>query len=161
MCFSRESLQRKTRVFQICIYILNRKRCVFQESRCNGKHVLQICIHSTEKDVFFKRVVATENMCFKSVDTQQKKMCFSRESLQRKTCASNLYTLNRKICVFQGKNYLVCFSGLARHDAETRTGRFRTFDPNLAEMRVVAVSGDRPDKLMKGEPNMWEQVRAM
>jgi hypothetical protein len=60
--------------------------------------------------------------------------------------------------LYPGKNYFVCFSGLSRKDAETRTGRFRTFDLNIAEMRMVAVSGDRPDKLMKGEPNMWEEV---
>ncbi|CAM9474859.1 unnamed protein product [Hapterophycus canaliculatus] len=59
-----------------------------------------------------------------------------------------------------GRAYTVCFGGICLEDARFRVGRFRTpsacFEPSL---HVLAVSGDRPDRLAPGEPSLWRVLR--
>ena len=43
-------------------------------------------------------------------------------------------------------------------DAEVRVGQFVTHDLHDPTTRVLAVSGDRPEQLLRGQPNMWKDL---
>ena len=49
------------------------------------------------------------------------------------------------------QRYRVCFSGVSRRDAESRVGKFKTFDALTNRLRAVVVSGDRCDALNSGD----------
>ena len=57
-----------------------------------------------------------------------------------------------------GQRYKVCFGGVRRRDAEQRVGSFRTFNQHRSVMKVVAVSGDRPEALQGDEKSIWDAV---
>ncbi|GMH46735.1 hypothetical protein TrRE_jg7088 [Triparma retinervis] len=57
-----------------------------------------------------------------------------------------------------GESYVVTFSGVSRESASTRIGQLRTFDLEDRSLRILSVSCDSPDKVLSGEPNMWETL---
>jgi len=57
-----------------------------------------------------------------------------------------------------GERYVVCFGGVSRGDALSRVADFRTVDLAKREVRLLAVSGDRPEAVAAGEFNLWETV---
>ena len=59
-----------------------------------------------------------------------------------------------------GQKYRVCFGGVRRRDAEARVGSFRTFNPHRTTLRMVAVTGDRPEHLQGDEKSVWDVVAA-
>jgi hypothetical protein len=59
-----------------------------------------------------------------------------------------------------GQRYKATFSGVCRQDAEERIGSFRTYSTLSQRLRTVIVSGDRPQALTRGDPNIWERIAA-
>ena len=57
-----------------------------------------------------------------------------------------------------GESYVVTFSNVSRDSASNRIGQFRTFDLEDRSLRILSVSCDSPDKVLSGEPNMWETL---
>ncbi len=57
-----------------------------------------------------------------------------------------------------GERYVCCFSGIRRADAAARTADFKTIMLSAQEVRLLAVSGDRPEAVGPGEFNIWETL---
>ena len=55
-----------------------------------------------------------------------------------------------------GEKYLVCFGGVKRSDAQERVGQFVTHNLHDSLSRVLAVSLDKPEQVLRGEKNTWE-----
>jgi hypothetical protein len=56
-----------------------------------------------------------------------------------------------------GERYVCAFSGVRRADAR-RVAEFATVDVAARALRLLAVSGDRPDAVAAGEFNLWETI---
>lgn len=80
---------------------------------------------------------------------------------------SQIFTARRP-AVFQltklmpGERYVVCFSGVRRNDALTRIADFHTLNyydsRHDFDLRLLTVSGDRPEAMSPGEFNIWETI---
>jgi hypothetical protein len=55
-----------------------------------------------------------------------------------------------------GERYMVCFGGVRRSDAQERVGQFVTHNLHEDTVRILAVSCDQPEQVMRGEKNTWE-----
>lgn len=65
---------------------------------------------------------------------------------------------------FDRYRYDVAIEGVNAKDAHERTGQVHTYAENPHNFRIVALSCDRPERLLDGETNMWvklaDQVKA-
>ena len=54
--------------------------------------------------------------------------------------------------------YKIKFFGVNQQDTDIRVGSFTTLSTSPKKIRCVAVSCDRPERLLEGETNMWDYL---